>query len=211
MALGLALPLRGPRLSLSILRPYSIIFIRSIKNYNMGFQDTVILFNNFNEPLGIQNNTPALKAQVNFDLKNNQEFQFARIFVQVCFPGSLFGSSFRMEFNGKTLGSQQFAPIEGGCKALDVPVTDLIKGRNELTVHLDARLQAMEAIIFADLFYELNTIEGPTDVDVMDPKKENQTRDLIITAAVIGGGVGVTLLVLNRVLNARKRVIRKFI
>ena len=170
----------------------------------MGYSDTIILFENFNEPQGIGNNTPTLQTVAKIDLKADQDFKFARIFTQVCYPPSLFGSAFRMEFNGKTLGSQDWNPFEGGCKSLDVPVTDLMRdGKNTLKVHLDARLQGMDAIIFADLFYELNTPEPPNDVEVGDPEKKDRTRDLIITGALLTSGVVIGAIVLNSVIKSK--------
>lgn len=170
----------------------------------MGFSETIVLFENFNEPLGIGNNTPTLQTDVIINLKSDQKFQFARVFAQVCYPPSLFGSSFRIEFNGKTLGSQNWNPFEGTCKSLDVPVTDLMKdGKNNLKVHLDGRLQGMDAIIFADLFYELNTPEPPNDVEIGDPEKKDRTRDLLITGALLTSGVVVGAVVLNSIIKSR--------
>lgn len=156
----------------------------------MGFADLVILFDGFNEPVGIDNNTPTIPAKVNIDLKPNQRFQFARIYLQVCQPGSLFGSAFRVEFNGKTLGSQTWPPFESGCKEIDVPVTNLMNdGKNVLKVHLDARLQSFEFLINGNLFYELNTEEPPDNVDVSDPEKEKGLGDIVKIAIPVGIGI----------------------
>lgn len=164
----------------------------------MGYSETIILFENFNEPQGIGNNTPTLQTVAKIDIDSDQEFVFARVFVQVCYPATLFGSAFRMEFNGKTLGSQTWNPFEGGCKTLDVPVTNLMKdGKNNLKVHLDARLQQMDAVINADLFYELNTPEPPNDVEVGDPEKKDRTKELLIIGGLIASGVVVTAVVVN--------------
>lgn len=164
----------------------------------MGFSEKIILFENFNEPLGIGNNTPTLQTDVKIDIDSDQDFVFARVFVKVCYPASLFGSAFRMEFNGKTLGSQTWNPFEGGCKTLDVVVTDLMKdGKNNLKVHLDGFLQGMDAVVNADLFYELNTPKPPNDVEVGDPEKKDRTKELLITGGIIVTGVVLSAVVIN--------------
>lgn len=171
----------------------------------MGFTDLVILFDGFNEPVGIDNNTPTISADVKIDLKSNQDFQFARIFLQVCQPGSLFGSAFRVEFNGKTLGSQTWPPFEGGCKEIDVPVTNLMRdGKNTLKVHLDARLQSFEFLVSGNLFYELNTEEPPNDVDISDPEEDKGLGDVVKIAIPVGIGIAAVVAVAVLVGNLAK-------
>lgn len=174
----------------------------------MGFNDTIVLFENFNEPLDpVTNNVPTLVSEAKIKLDSNQEYQFARIFVQVCM-GSVTGGAFRVEFNGRTLGSRTFGPFENGCKSLDVRVTqDMINGSNKLKIHLDGRLSIQNAVVYADLFYELVGLEPPESVEVGDPEKENKTRDLIITAGIVVGVVAVVGIVLNSFLNKGKKIL----
>ena len=171
----------------------------------MGFTDTIVLFENFNEPLdAFKNNVPTIAAQAKIDLDSDQFYTFSRIFAQVCYPPTTFGAAFRLEFNGKTLGSKTWGAWEGGCKSIDVPVTDFMKGTNTLKFHLDGRLQPQEAQLYADLFYELNTPHGPKSVEVGDPGKESELKNTIILIGAIGGSIAVAGIVLNAFLMKQK-------
>lgn len=166
------------------------------------FSDKIILFESFNEPLNaVTNNIPTLSAEANIKLDTGQKFTFARIYTQVC-GGSLTGLAYRVEFNGKTLGSKTWAAFENGCKSLDVPVTDIVKdGKNTLKIHLDGRLSTQEVNIYADLAYRLNTVEGPASVSVGDPKKDSivtQVLPIIITVSAVAIGAAIVLSLLNR-------------
>jgi len=168
----------------------------------MGFSDKIILFDSFNEPLdAFTNNIPTLSAVANIKLASNQNYTFARVYVQVC-GGSLTGLAYRVEFNGKTLGSRTWAAFENDCKFLDIPVTDLMKdGKNTLKIHLDGRLSTQEVNVYADLLYSLNTEEGPDSVETTDPEKESvfgQVTPIIITGVVIIGVIAVVVALINR-------------
>jgi len=168
----------------------------------MGYSDLIVLFQNFNEPLdAFTNNVPTLSAQAKISLDSDQDYQFARIFAQVCYPPTTFGAAYRVEFNGKTLGSRTWGAFEGGCKSIDVPITDLMKGTNTLKFHLDGRLQPQEALVYADLFYELNTIKPPKDVEVGDPGKEDKLKDTVILVGAIVAATAIGGIVLNKVLS----------
>ena len=167
----------------------------------MTFSDKVVLFSSFNEPLHLGNNIPTLAAVANIKLASDQNYTHARVFVQVC-GGSITGLAYRVEFNGKTLGSKTWAAFENGCKSLDIPVTDLmVNGKNTLKIHLDGRLSTQEVNVYADLLYSLNTPDGPDSVETSDPEKESvfgTVMPVIITGVVIVGIVAVIVALIKR-------------
>ena len=61
----------------------------------MGFTDSIVLFESFNEPLdAFTNNVPTLSAQTKIKLDSDQFYQFTRIFAQVCYPATTLGAAF---------------------------------------------------------------------------------------------------------------------
>lgn len=137
----------------------------------MGYSNKIVLMDNVVVsaifPFGL---VQTAQAKVSTPLDQGQKVTFARIFCQIAVPQHLAGAVATVYFNGNDLGNINLpSSIFGGdtqylAGSGNVDVTNFLdpNGNNALVVKCDGLSADLDFTIYADFFYELNTVQAPT-------------------------------------------------
>ena len=187
----------------------------------MGYSNKLVLVDNTKVssifPFGL---VQTEEAKFSIPLDTGQSITFARIYAQISVPQHLAGAIATVIFNGNTLGNINLpsSPFGGDMQLLngvgghDVTAFMDPKGNNDLIIKCDALSADLDFTIYADIFYELNTQQAPSQQPgTSNPSQPGQnpngpfqlpTWQQIKPYAVVGGVGLAAVIVLPKILDA---------
>ncbi len=166
-----------------------------------------VIFNNLNVTTNpITNNTPKIAQNYQIKLAQGQTITYARVFASIVIsPTSpnVLGVGAKLYLNGNLLQTFSFDPFDLTQKTYQQNITNIIVSNNlnSFEWDFDGSLQDVTFIVYADVFYSLNTSTPP----ISSGNKGNPTTSLLATIQqfetpiLIGVGAVTAIWILSKI------------